>query len=163
MVDLPHLRLCGIHYTTARTVHVECTCIFFLKKILNFFLLVLNRKNSFWLIKPHFLNKTPLSFRRHQTQSLVDSHRERTFQNMIGLHFCYWCIVVLCQGLCLSVDLRPTWWRHIYVFTVFFRVFFSWGFVFLKRKKKLAWEESVTLRGERGTKRDKKKNSLYAT
>ena len=35
--------------------------------------------------------------------------RERTFQDMIGLHFCYWCIVVLWSGLCRSVALRPTW------------------------------------------------------
>ena len=35
--------------------------------------------------------------------------RERTFQDMIGLHFCYWCIVVLWSGLRRSVTLRPTW------------------------------------------------------
>ena len=74
--------------------------------------------------------------------------RERTFQNMIGIHFCYWCIVVLWPGR-----------RHFYVFTVFFRVFFSRGFAFFEGKKKWIWpqEGSVTLRGERGTKRDQKK------
>ncbi len=59
----------------------------------------------------------------------------RTFQNMIGLHFCYWCIVVLWQGLCLSVALRSTWWKHLYVFTViqcafFMRVCFFEGKIF---------------------------------
>jgi hypothetical protein len=57
------------------------------------------------------------------------------FQNMIGLHFCYWCIVVLWQEMSLSVSLRLTWWRHFYVFKVFFRVFFSWGFSFFEGKK----------------------------
>jgi lysylphosphatidylglycerol synthetase-like protein (DUF2156 family) len=51
--------------------------------------------------------------------------RERTFQNMIGIHFCYWCIVVLWPGR-----------RHFYVFPVFFRVLFSRGFAFFEGKKK---------------------------
>ncbi len=50
--------------------------------------------------------------------------RERTFQNMIGIHFFYWCIVVLWTGR-----------RHCYVFTVFFRVLFSRGFAFFEEKK----------------------------
>jgi lysylphosphatidylglycerol synthetase-like protein (DUF2156 family) len=51
--------------------------------------------------------------------------RERTFQNMIGIHFCYWCIVVLWPGR-----------RHFYVFIVFFKVLFSRGFDFFEGKKK---------------------------
>jgi hypothetical protein len=51
--------------------------------------------------------------------------RDRTFQNMIGIHFCYWCVVVLWPGR-----------RHFYVFTVSFRVFFSRGFAFFEGKKK---------------------------
>jgi hypothetical protein len=61
--------------------------------------------------------------------------RERTFQNMIGLHFCYWCIVVLWEGLRLSVALHPTRRRHFYVFSVFFRVFFLWWLAFFEEKK----------------------------
>jgi hypothetical protein len=51
--------------------------------------------------------------------------RERTFQNTIGIHFCYWCVEVLWPGR-----------KHFYVFTVFFRVLFSRGFVFFEGKKK---------------------------
>jgi hypothetical protein len=51
--------------------------------------------------------------------------RERTFQNMIGIHFCFWCIVVLWPGR-----------RHFYVLTVFFGVLFSRGFAFFEGKKK---------------------------
>ena len=40
--------------------------------------------------------------------------RERTFQNMIGIHFCYWCIVVLWPGR-----------RHFCVFSVFPSAFFK--------------------------------------
>jgi hypothetical protein len=52
--------------------------------------------------------------------------RERTFQNIIGIHFCYWCIVVLWAGR-----------RHfLYVFTqCFSECFFQEGLLFLKGKK----------------------------
>ncbi len=82
---------------------------------------------------------------------------------MIGLHFYYWCFVVLWPGPYLSVVLHPTWRRHFYVFTVFLWVLFSWGFAFFQEKKKEFWpqEGSVTVRGERGTERDQKKKSIF--
>ena len=42
------------------------------------------------------------------TLLLTTLARERTFQNMIDLHFCYWCIVVLWQGCsCLCPFVPP--------------------------------------------------------
>ena len=43
------------------------------------------------------------------TLRLLTLARECTFQDMIGLHFCCWCIVVLWPGLRRSVALHPTW------------------------------------------------------
>ncbi len=59
--------------------------------------------------------------------------REHTFQNMIGIHFCYWCIVILWSG-----------WRHFYVFSVFFWVLFSRGFAFFEGKKKFGLRKGVS-------------------
>ena len=50
--------------------------------------------------------------------------RERTFQNMIGIHFWYWCIVVLWPGR-----------RHFYVFSVFQSAFFKRVCFFWRKKK----------------------------
>ncbi len=81
---------------------------------------------------PEIVSKTTKQASFGVTLVLPTLARESTFQNMIVLHFCYWCFVVLWQGLRLSVVLRPTWRRHFYVFTVYF---FREGLLFLKGEK----------------------------
>ena len=58
---------------------------------------------------PEIVSKTTKQASFCVTLLLPTLARERTFQDMIGLHFCYWCIVVLWSGLRRSVALRPTW------------------------------------------------------
>ncbi len=75
-----------------------------------------------------------------------------TTQNMIGIHYCYWCIVVLWQGL-----------RHFHVFTVFLECFFQEGLLFLRRKKiVLVSGRKCHTKGERGTERDQKKFNFFS-
>jgi hypothetical protein len=73
---------------------------------------------------------------------------------MIGIHFCYWCIVVLCPGR-----------RHFYVFTVFFRVLFSRGFAFFEGKKKivLASGRECHTKGWKRDEKGQKKNQIFFT
>ena len=48
---------------------------------------------------PEIVDKTTKQASFCVTLLLPTLTRERTFQNMIGLHFWYWCTVVLWEGL----------------------------------------------------------------
>jgi hypothetical protein len=91
-----------------------------------------------------------------------DDFSVSTFQNMISLHFYYLCVVVLWQGLWLSLTLHPTCWRHFYVFAVFFRVLFSWGFAFFEGKKiVLAYGRECHTKGWKRDRKGQKKISIF--
>ena len=57
--------------------------------------------------------------------------REGTSQEIIGLQFSYWCMVLLWPGRHKSGDLHRGWWRHFSCF----HLLFGWPWIILYRKK----------------------------
>ncbi len=92
---------------------------------------------------PEIVSKTTKQASFWVTLLLPTLARESTFQNMIGLHFYYWSIVVLCQGILLSVTLRPTCRRHLCLSSVLQSVFFMRVF-FLKEKNIFGLRKGVS-------------------
>jgi hypothetical protein len=119
------------------------------------------------------LSSSSLSFRSLTTWSwrsmysgygllFVTLVRDRTFQEIIGLHFYYCCMVVLWTGRIPSGVLRHTWRRHFCVSLVLFEVIFNLGFLFLRKKNSFGLGKGVSTQGvKEGRKGTKKKINFF--